>query len=63
MKRTDAAAASTPREPDAIDFLLAADLSKADALVEASEMYGDDDARELADLEAGRHPAQRSPRP
>jgi hypothetical protein len=30
--------------------------------LEAGETYGDDAARELADLEAGRHPAQR-PKP
>ncbi len=30
------------------------------ALVEAWEMYGDDADRELADLEAGHHPLQRS---
>jgi hypothetical protein len=41
---------------DLVDFLLSADLGKADALLEASELYGDDADRELADLEAGRHP-------
>jgi hypothetical protein len=51
------------RRPDLVDFLLSADLGKADALIEASELYGDDADRELADLEAGRHPAQRSRQP
>lgn len=52
-----------PRRPDLVDFLLAADLGKADALIEAGELYGDDADRELADFEAGRHPAQRSREP
>jgi hypothetical protein len=30
-----------------------------DALLEAGQLYGDDADRELADLEAGRHPLQR----
>jgi hypothetical protein len=55
--------AVVPRRPDLVDFLLGADLSGADALIEAGELYGDDADRELADLEAGRHPAQRSRQP
>jgi hypothetical protein len=51
-----------PRRPDLVDFLLVADLTGADALIEAAELYGDDADRELADLQAGKHPAQRSPR-
>ncbi len=66
MSHVATAPASAPqfeeRRPDLVDFLLAADLTGADALVEASEMYGDDADRELADLEAGTHPAQRSRR-
>ncbi len=50
------------RRPDLIDFLLDADLDRAGPLVEAGELYGEDADRELADLEAGRHPAQRSSR-
>ena len=51
-----------PRHPDLVDFLLRADRSGADALVEAGELYGDDVNHELVDLETGRHPVQRSPR-
>lgn len=51
------------KRPDLIDFLLAADPRGTDALIEAGELYGDDAERELADLAAGRHPAQRAPRP
>jgi hypothetical protein len=40
--------------------LTEADFANEDALVEAAELYGDDADRELADLEAGRHPLQRS---
>ena len=47
------------RRPDLVDFLLTVDLAGADALIEAGELYGDDADREQADLEAGRHPAQR----
>lgn len=32
----------------------------APALREADELYGDDGDRELADIEAGRHPLQRA---
>jgi hypothetical protein len=39
--------------------LTEADFANEDALVEAAELYGDDVDRELADLEAGRHPLQR----
>jgi hypothetical protein len=35
------------------------DLANLDALLEAGELYGEDHARALADLEAGRHPLQR----
>lgn len=48
------------RRPDLVDFLLSTDFSKADALIEASELYGDDADRELADIEAGQHPVQRA---
>jgi hypothetical protein len=51
------------RRADLVDFLLSADLGKAAALVEASELYGDDADRELADLEDGRHPVQRLRQP
>jgi hypothetical protein len=51
------------RRPDLVDFLLDADPTGADALIEAGELYGDDAGRELADLEAGRHPVQRSRKP
>lgn len=51
------------QRPDLVDFLLDADVAGANVLIEAGELYGDDADRELADLEAGRHPAQRSPRP
>ena len=38
----------------------AQDLANLDALIEAGERYGEDHARALADLVAGRHPLQRS---
>ena len=38
----------------------AGDVANLDALIEACELYGDDHARALADLLAGRHPLQRS---
>jgi hypothetical protein len=38
------------------------DIANLDALIEAGELYGEDHARALADLHAGRHPLQR-PRP
>lgn len=63
--RKDPAAAQPPvrQRPDLVDFLLDADVAGASVLIEAGELYGDDADRELADLEAGLHPAQRSPRP
>ena len=51
------------RRPDLVDFLLDADTTGTEALIEAGELYGDDADRELADLEAGRHPVQRSRKP
>ncbi len=38
----------------------AEDIANLDALIEASELYGEDHARALSDLQAGRHPLQRS---
>lgn len=37
----------------------AEDVANLDALIEAGELYGEDHARALADLLAGRHPLQR----
>ena len=46
------------------DCVRPADLENAEALALAGKSYQDDPARELADLEAGRHPLQkRKPRP
>lgn len=53
---------SVRQRPDLVDFLLDADVAGANVLIEAGELYGDDADRELADLEAGQHPAQRSSR-
>ncbi len=55
-----AGAQGDERCPDLVDFLLTADLRGTDALIEAGELYGGDADRELADLEAGQHPVQRS---
>ena len=45
------------------DYVTAKDVENAQALIEAGKKYQDDPARELADLEAGRHPLQkRKPR-
>jgi hypothetical protein len=59
-------AAITPplaaRREDLVDFLLAGDAPGGEALIEAGRLYGDDAERELADLEAGRHPAQQTRR-
>jgi hypothetical protein len=41
----------------------AEDVANVDALIDAGELYGDDAARALADLLAGRHPLQRSSAP
>jgi hypothetical protein len=38
----------------------AEDIANLDALLEAGDLYGDDQARALADLLEGRHPLQRS---
>lgn len=38
----------------------AEDIANLGAMLEAGERYGADHARVLADLEAGRHPLQRS---
>ncbi len=54
--------ATTERQARLLDFL--ADpppeiLAAADAVGRAREQYGEDTDRELADIEAGRHPLQR----
>jgi hypothetical protein len=48
-----------PNAPAFFSHLEDADFANEDALIEAGERYGDDADRELADLEAGRHPLQR----
>jgi hypothetical protein len=45
--------------PPFFAHLTEADFASEAALVEAGALYGDDADRELADLEAGRHPLQR----
>lgn len=45
--------------PPFFSHLTEADFAGEAALVEAGALYGDDADRELADLEAGRHPLQR----
>lgn len=61
--------AETKRERDprrmSAHELFAEGLKRVDAegLIEAGNEYGDDFARELADLQAGRHPSQRSKPP
>jgi hypothetical protein len=52
---------STEDGPAFFSRLTEADFANEDALIEAGELYGDDADRELADLEAGRHPLQRPP--
>ena len=50
---------SSGEAPAYFSHLTEADFANEDALIEAGKLYGDDDDRELADLEAGRHPLQR----
>jgi len=50
---------STEEAPAFFSHLTEADFANEDALIEAGKLYGDDADRELADLEAGRHPLQR----
>jgi hypothetical protein len=50
---------STGEAPAFFSHLTEADFANEDALIEAGKLYGDDADRELADLEAGRHPLQR----
>lgn len=46
--------------PSFFSHLTEADFANEQALLEAGAAYGDDADRELADLEAGRHPLQRA---
>lgn len=44
--------------PHAFPELSEREMAEIHAIAEATERYGDDVARELADIEAGRHPLQ-----
>lgn len=50
---------STGDAPTYFSRLTDTDFANEDAWIEAGKLYGDDADRELADLEAGRHPLQR----
>jgi len=52
---------STGERSSFFSHLSESDFANEDALIEAGKLYGDDADRELADLEAGRHPLHRQP--